>query len=215
LRQLRLSEGAVRFPRKLFVTMQLGVAVCSLLTPQVGFAYQHPLTEEEVRDAYFLGQDAERAAEFMGRYVQSLPVPDKGPDVAEIELQTPYAQVVAYSRVNTVGYSAQQALANYKQRGDYIMVRVKVLFTPTYSADEDFWRGVSVGLVQRTHFAARSVTGRPLYAVDHDGDSSWVIGANVYVVFSVAGVDSDDVQVEVIPPGGAAVHARFDLDDLQ
>jgi hypothetical protein len=28
-------------------------------------------------------------------------------------------------------------------------------------------------------------------------------------------VDSDDVQVEVIPPGGAAVHARFDLDDLQ
>lgn len=204
----------MRFSRKLFSGMQLAAAVCSLLLPQLGFAYEQPLTDESVREAYFLGQDADRAADFLAQYVKSLPVPDNGPDVAEIELQTPYAQVVEVSREHSVGYSAQQAAADYKQRGDSIQVRVKVLFTPTYTGGDDYWRGVSVGLVQNKHMAATGVSGQPIYAADHDGDSFWIIGAMVFVQFSVAGVDSDTVQIEVIPPGGAAVHAEFDLDGL-
>jgi len=205
---------AMRFSRKLFFWMQLAAAVCSLLVPQLGFAYQQPLSDESVREAYFLGQDADRAADFLAQYVKGLPVPNSGPQVAEIALQTPYAQVVEVSREHPVGYSAQQAAADYKRRGDFIQVRVKVLFTPTYTGGEDYWRGVSVGLVQKKHMGATGVSGQPLYATDHDGDSYWVIGANVFVQFSVAGVDSDTVEVEVIPPGGAAVHATFDLESL-
>jgi len=205
----------MRLSRRLFFAMQLAAALFSLLTPQLGFAYDHPLTDESVRDAYFLGQDSDRAVSFLSQYVQSLPVPDRGPDVVEIELRTPYAQVVEASLEHLVGYSAQQAAADYKRRGDFIQVRVKVLFTPSYTGrGEDFWRGVSVGLVQKKHMAATSVSGQPLYATDHDGDRAWVIGANVFVQFSVAGVDSDSVDVEVVPPEGATVHATFDLDSL-
>jgi hypothetical protein len=37
----------------------------------------------------------------------------------------------------------------------------------------------------------------------------------VYVQFAVADVDSDSVQVEVVPPGGPPVRARFNLKSLR
>jgi hypothetical protein len=197
-------------------TIQAIFIVGALLVAQPALAYDHPLTDEAVRDAYFLGQDADRAADFLSKYVQTPPLPDNGPHVSRIELSTPYAQVVEVSQQHSVGYSAQDAAADYKKRGDTILVSVQIMFTPTYlSNDENYWSTVPVGLVQKTHIAARSVSGQAIYAVDHDGDSSWVIGANVYVVFGVKGVASDTLQVEVIPPGGAAVHATFDLSDLK
>ncbi len=204
----------MRFPRGVFFAMQLSAAVFGLLVPQLGFAYDHPLTDEAVRDAYFLGQDLDRSNDFLARYTQALPVPDSGPQVAEIELLTPYAQVVQVSHEHPMGYSAQQAAADDKKRGDSIQVRVKILFTPTYTGADDFWRGVSVGLVQKKHMAATAVSAQLLYASDSDGDYSWVIGANVFVQFSVSGVESDSVDVEVIPPGGAGVRATFDLGRL-
>ena len=193
--------------------MQLGAALFGLLVPQLGFGYDHPLTDEVVRDAYFLGQDLDRSNDFFARYTQALPVPDSGPQVVEIELLTPYAQVVQVSHEHPMGYSAQQAAADYKKRGDFIQVRVKVLFTPTYTGADDFWRGVSVGLVQKKHMAATGVSAQLLYTSDPDG-YSWVIGANVFVEFSVAGVESDSVDVAVVPPGGAGVRATFDLGRL-
>lgn len=204
----------MRFHGGAFFAMQFGVAMLSLLVPQLGFAYDHPLTDESVRDAYFLGQDLDRSNDFFAQYTQALPVPDSGPQVAEIELLTPYAQVVEVSREHPMGYSAQQAAADYKKRGDSIQVRVKILFTPTYTGPDDFWRGVSVGLVQKEHMAATGVSAQLLYASDADGDYSWVIGANVFVQFRVAGVESDSVDVEVIPPGGAGVRVTFDLGRL-
>jgi hypothetical protein len=204
----------MRFSRGVFLAMQLSAAVFGLLVPELGFAYDHPLADEAVRDAYFLGQDLDRSNDFLAQYTQSLPVPDNGPQVAEIELLTPYAQVVQVSRSHPMGYSAQQAAADYKKRGDSIQVRVKVLFTPTYTGADDFWRGVSVGLVQKKHMAATGVSAQLLYASDADGDYSWVIGANVFVQFSVSGVEADSVDVEVIPPGGAGVRATFDLGRL-
>ena len=203
----------MRFPRGAFFAMQLGVALFGLVVPRVGFAYDHPLTDEAVRDAYFLGQDLDRCNEFLAEYTQSLRVPNSGPQVAEIELLTPYAQVVEVSHEHPMGYSAQQAAADYKKRGDSIQVRVKVLFTPTYTGSDDFWRDVSVGLVQKKHMAATGVSAQLLYTSDTDG-GSWVIGANVFVEFSVTGVESDSVDVEVIPPGGAGVRATFDLGRL-
>jgi hypothetical protein len=67
--------------------------------------------------------------------------------------------------------------------------------------------------VQKKHMAATGVSAQLLYTSDPDG-YSWVIGANVFVEFSVAGVESDSVDVAVVPPGGAGVRATFDLGRL-
>ncbi|MGA8105001.1 MAG: hypothetical protein WB869_22795 [Candidatus Acidiferrales bacterium] len=204
------------FARRLLSMIQLGVAVWSALTPQLALAYDHPLSDGAVREAYFIGQNTDRANTFLSQYAQALPVPHGGAHVAEIELSTPYAQVVEISAQHTPDYSAQQAALDYRKRGDFIVVRVKILFTPTYTGgSDDFWRHVSVGLVQKKHMAATSVDGQPLYTADRDGDNPVLIGANVFVQFSVDGVESNYVQVEVVPPEGLWVHATFDLSNLR
>jgi hypothetical protein len=85
------------------------------------------------------------------------------------------------------------------------------MFTPTYSnRPGDFWRDVSIALVQG---GQPVYTGQSIYASNPDG-TSWVIGADICAVFDVAGLSSNSVQVEVVPPEGAAVHAPFDLEKL-
>src|ERR1035438_3232358 len=111
--------------------LEAAVAVCALLAPQPALAFDRGLSEETVREAYFLGQDADRAADFLSSYVQSLATPDAGPDISQIELRTPYAQVVEISEQHLNGYSAQKAAVDYHRRGDYLLVRVQVMFTPT------------------------------------------------------------------------------------
>ena len=205
----------MRFSRSVLIAVQAGALVCSALNPQFASAYDHPLSDAAVREAYFAGQDVRSVNAFLSQYNRALPVPDSGPHVAEIELSTPYAQVVEVSAQHTVGYTAQQAEADYRKRGDSILVRVKVLFTPTYTGDENFWRGVSVGLVQKgKRMAATRLDGQAIITLAAC-DGAVDIGAYVYAQFNVASVESDSVQVEVVPPAGAPVQARFDLKTLR
>lgn len=203
------------FSRRFLIAVQLGALTWGAVAPQLAFAYDHPLSSDAVRQAYFLGQDLKSVNGFLAPYLQSVPVPKSGPAVGEIELRTPFAQVVEDSALHSVSYSAQDAAAAYKKRGDFIEVRVKVFFTPSYTnAGNDFWRDVSVALIQREHMAATSVRGEPIYASSDTGFGP-LIGAEMYARFSVAGVESRPLQVEVVPPNGAPVHATFDLSKLR
>lgn len=77
------------------------------------------LSDEAVREAYFLGQrNDEKTARFLETYRRHLPMTESGLYVSEIELFTPYAETVDLSRQRTFGYSAQQAAREYCDRGD-------------------------------------------------------------------------------------------------
>jgi hypothetical protein len=133
-------------------------------------AYQSPLSQESVRDAYFLGQHNDQSTlSFFSQYVQTLPPPDSGAYVSEVEIYTPYTQVIEASRRRSGSYSAQQAELDYRHRSDKLFVRVRVLFTETYGVElyrsakgdkelsgrdlplPDFYRDFRVGLSQRVN----------------------------------------------------------------
>jgi hypothetical protein len=192
------------------------LAAFSLVYPSSALAFLIQLSESDVREAYFLGKDRDRSADFLKQYSQSLSVPETGPQIAQVELRTPYAQIVATTHDHITGYSAQQAAADYQSRGDTFLVHVQVLFTPAFTnRPADFWHAVSVGLVQKDHHAATAVTGQPIWANVQPNQSSWVIGADVYCTFPAAGITADPVDVEVIPPEGPAVRVTFDLTSLK
>jgi len=144
-------------------------AAALLLTPSVS-AFQTSLSDESVREAYFLGQrnDATTTS-FFNPYLRLLPKPDKGAFIAEVEVYTPYVQLVEISRRRSMGYSAQQAELDYRHGHHKLYVRVRIDFTPTYGALElyrsskadrqqsatdqplpDFYRDFRVGLSQRS-----------------------------------------------------------------
>src|SRR5205823_8474915 len=100
-------------------------------------AVEFPLSDTSIREAYFLGQrNDQKTSDFLKLYAKFLPLPQKGPYVSEIHLLTPYAQIVADSSRHSVGYSAQQAAADYHGRGDTILLQVRIEFTVTYTYDD-------------------------------------------------------------------------------
>jgi hypothetical protein len=132
-------------------------------------AFDAPLSPEAVRDAYFLGQHNNQSTlSLFSQYVKTLPAPDKGPYIAEVEFYTPYTQIVEASRRRTGSYSAQQAALDYRHHHDKLYIRVRIDFTDTYGlelyrsakadkqisgADQplpDFYRDFRVGLSQRS-----------------------------------------------------------------
>jgi hypothetical protein len=199
-------------------------------------AYEAPLDPHSIREAYFLGQrNDEKMARFLDTYVKHLPPPEKGPYISEIQLLTPYAQVVDLSRQKTVGYSAQQAEQDYRDHGDTIRVRVRIEFTATYGLveaqkatrsgtspgftlrPEDFWKQFKVGLSQKDQWVEPLDTyGEPTYSLFNPGATGPVMnGALVYVEWNAADVSSSPANVEVFTPDGQHVVATFDLEKLR
>jgi hypothetical protein len=217
-------------------------AICALLSvlvvyPQAVSAFESPLSESAVREAYFLGQrNDQKTSDLLKLYTASLPLPDKGPYISEIRLLTPYAQVVTLSSQKTVGYSAQQAASDYHGRGDTLLLQVRIEFTPTFTYEdavrtasdtggelnrylepEDFWQAFRFKLSQNNKsFEPRDVHADPLYAISAPRDSSQTLqGAIVWLEFDASQFESQPTNVEVITPATEKVSAKFDLATLR
>ena len=84
----------------------LAILGAALLMTSVAFAFSAPLSDEAVREAYFLGQRRDdRTAQFLETYRRYFPVPKSGPHAFVVELFAPYAQAVEASSKHGTGYS--------------------------------------------------------------------------------------------------------------
>ena len=197
-------------------------------------AFESPLSDKTIREAYFLGQhhDASTAAA-LRPYIHNLPVPPKGPYISEIGLLTPYAQVIDVSNSQSAGYSAQQAAADYHARTDTILVRVRIEFTPTYGYIEssgeraggprkgislrpqDFWQAFRIGLSQNDQWIEPlSTDGEATYAPNAESGSV-MTGALIWVFFDARDLDSAPATAEVFTPDGQHISSKFDLASLR
>lgn len=204
---------------------QIGVSVLALsLMPQAAGALVYPLTEEAVREAYFLGHNGEKAATFLRQYVHQFPRPAKGPWVCEIGLRTPYAEVVRRAWEHSLDYSAQQAQKDYWGQPARFFVSVEIYLTVTYGfrtpptdskgqvilPREEFWREFPIHVAQENSIEAKKVTSRLIY-----GRYGNLTGAEVLLEFEPEQFTSRVTQVTVNTPDGQTMEAKFDLNTLQ
>ncbi len=121
-------------PSRPAVSFRCAVAIllAMVLSVPPAHAFQAPLSDESIREAYFLGQrNDETTRDFFLSYVRTFDRPRVGPYVSEVEIYTPFGQLVELaSRRNN--YSAQQAASDYRHTVDSIFVRVRIQFTATY-----------------------------------------------------------------------------------
>jgi hypothetical protein len=210
----------------------LAVVAAGLSAAMAAGAYEHPLRDYSIREAYFLGRRKdEKTAQFLAQYVKRLPLPKRGPHVAEIELRTPYQQVVLRARNAPDGYSSQQAAQEYRAQPGRVVLRVLIYLTPTYPAHsplgpvqydavelrpEDFWRDFDVRLRQEEEIAPERVTGRPIYTMSDVGGLPGLAGAEVLLEYAAAALAADaPATVQVLTPDGQRVRAEFDLSKLR
>lgn len=214
----------------------LTLLLCACLVISPALAYDTELSDTAVREAYFLGQrNSEKTRAFFVPYTKHLPLPKKGPNVSEIRLLTPVAQIVQISSQVTSGYSAQQAGLDYKARGDTILLVVHIEFTPSYgpidaehsSKDaagkkglalrtEDFWQDFRYGIRQKADWIEpRAIHGEADYGGPDSFGGGGLVGAWVYVEYDAQNVASDDTDVSVFTIDDQEVQTTFDLAKLR
>ena len=205
-----------------------GVGLIAIAT--LASAYECPLRDYSIREAYFLGRRKdEKTAQFLAQYVKRLALPKFGPHVAEIEFRTPYQQVVLRARNAPDGYSSQQAAQEYRAQAGRVVVRVLIYLTPTYPAHtplhivqiepvelrpEDFWREFTFRVAQDDEITPRRISARPIYSANDFGLPG-LMGAEVVLEFDATAFTEAPVRVEVVAPDGHRVSAEFDLEKLR
>jgi hypothetical protein len=203
----------------------LGMAV--MLASSV-LASDYRLSSEAIREAYFIGNRRDKStADFLEQYTRHFSAPRKGPDVAMIQLETPFARIVEHSE-QTLSYNAPDAVQDFLRRTPEFRLRIQIYFTPSYSAiigsshgktimrADDFWREFKIELTQGTQeiHPERSTGNRLLGSGDVDHPAQW-IGAEVQLYYPATAVHSGPARVEVLGPEGSETRASFDFASLR
>ena len=204
----------------------LAILAAALLVTSIASACEVPLSDEAVREAYFLGQrHDETSARFLETYRLYFPVPKSGPHVFVVEVFTPYALAVQSSSHHSLGYSAQQAKLDYRARGDSLRVGVYVRYTSTYGPGFPYspvrtsgWKDFQVRLtLNGKTLESRSVRyeGTLMGTGGGKGAGSRPTGFIVWQEYPAPNPTSTDATVEVDTPDGQHVVASFDLSRLR
>jgi hypothetical protein len=217
--------------------LTFGSAVALALVPLLALpalAFSFPLSDEAIREAYFLGQRRDQSmTAFLARYKRTLPVPDSGPQIASIEFLTPFANLILVSS-QRINYSAQQAALDHRTHEDRVAITIHVQLTKSYGAfvaaptgprsgsptgytprSPDFWKDIDVQVVMNDKtLEPTDFTGEPNYLCGDEGGCV-LTGATLHLEVPAKAFTSDSAIVQIAPPEGPDVSVGFDLAALR
>jgi hypothetical protein len=205
----------------------LSISLLTLAIALPALAYEYPLSESAIRDAYFLGKSSnDKMSELFEKYTQRPPVPKTGAHIASVVLETPYVRVVEHSS-EMLNYSAPAAVKDFLGRPAIFILRVQIDLTDSYGwqipspagtirlRPDDFWKDFTVHLVQKEEIPSKSLRGNPIYSFGGEGSPSVLSGALVELTYDAEKIKSEDAKVEVLAPDGQKTETIFDLAALR
>ena len=206
-----------------------------LVIPVPSSAFETPLSDTAVREAYFLGQrHDETMARLLEKYSKHLPVPKSGPYIASVTFFTPFAQLVMSSSEHSSGYSAQQAEIDHRSQAESVRIVIDILFTDSYGPyivrptgsrpgsptgfvprPYDFWKDFQVQLFDGDKpIRPFTSSGQPTLSCSDEG-GCMLVGATIEFEFLAESLPADSVTVQVDPPEGDQVMVDFDLASVR
>lgn len=204
-------------------------------------AYEVPLSTASLHEALTLGQRNDKAtADFFLPYVQdSSEKSGDGTQIAEVEIFTPFAQVVDKSRQNPSGYPEEQAQKDYHEHGDTILVSVLLMLPAAFAKakaatepgsspnsqdakpneairPENFWQNFRFSVKQKDRIiASRSIHNNPVYSSATSDSPSVLDGAKVLLEYDAKDVASEPLTIEIVSPDAKTFSVSFDLKKLR
>ena len=213
------------------------VLVTTLYFPPPLSAYELPLTPAAVHDAWVLGQRNDQAtAEFLAPFSKQITSSaQSSAHIAEIEVLTPFALVVDQSRQKLSGYTEAQAAQDYRQRGETVVVRIRMMLPGAFPESErnaqappaspaekatlraeNFWHSFKFAVKQgQKMLAPRSIHNIPVYSAATKSAPSTLDGQTVWLEYDAKNIASDEILVEVTTPDAKMVTTNFDLKKLR
>jgi hypothetical protein len=204
----------------------------ALLLVPPSFAFNTPLSDQAIREAYFLGQRRDESmARLLNSYTKLLPAPATGPHIYSVTFLTPFALLVQHSSQQS-NYSAQQAAKEHHPDDEIVVIEIQVLLTRSYGAviatptssrsgspigyqlrPSGFWKDFDTTVFDgKKELLGAIATGEPLYFCD---DGCVLSGAKIHLEFPATAFTSDSATIEVTPPEGDPVSVDFDLSSLR
>ena len=203
-------------------------------------AYDNQLDPRATHEAYILGQRNDKSTgDFLAPYLTQITEPQNDVHIAEIELLTPYAQIVDESRRKASdGYTEEQAIQDYKNHGNTLKVNVTLMLPSAYpkSAEskevptpapatgpeksairpENFWQNFQFNLKQNGKtIPSRGISNQPIHSTATNTAPAVLTGENVWLEYDVKDVASELTTMEVATPEGKVIKATFDLKKLR
>lgn len=215
----------------------LAVFTAALLFVPFSSAFQSPLSDQAVREAYFLGQRHDGTyPRLLGNYMKVLPHPKTGPYISAVTFDTPFLQMVAYADKYVGNYSAQQAQIDYRKKGkETVEILVEIQLTESYGRmmpalgnsssksasvlvprPHDFWKDFEVHIFDGdqeliptdSQGHANSSCGRRGNCILTGATLQFALPASVFEADTTA-------NIVVTPPEGDPVSVNFDLSSLR
>lgn len=211
----------------------LALLTSAVILSAPALAYDTPLSDQAVREAYFLGQRRDESMyAFLNKYTKQLTAPKTGPHIASITFFTPFALLVQYSSRQS-DYSAQRAALDHKAHDEVVEIQVEIRFTQSYGAiiavpthsrsgsptaiqqrSPEFWRAFKYRIFDGDEeITTEDISGEPQYSCSEGG--CILTGAMVYIQFPATAFKSDSAGVEVTPRESDPVSVDFDLSSLR
>jgi hypothetical protein len=205
-----------------------------LAFPFPSAAFDTPLSDTAVRQAYFMGQrHDESLGRFLDKYAKHLRLPKTGPYISSVAFFTPYALMAQLSSQRPYGYSAQQAEIEHRHMVETVQVTVEIQLTDTYPAfipnpsgqttgtpwdytarPSNFWQDFQIQVISdKKTLVPFKYSGEPDYVCGDGGCS--LVGATVQLEFLADAFAPGDATIQIDPPEGDQVAVDFDLSSFR
>jgi hypothetical protein len=216
------------------VRANASLACASLLLIQPLSAFDSPLSDTAVREAYFLGQRHDDSlGKLLDKHVLYLQPPKTGPYIQSVSFLTPYILTALYSSQQVSIYSAQQAQLDHLKTPEVVRVTVQIFLTESYAAysavamgpdshspkgvfvrPSDFWLDFRFRTFQKDQLVIpSSANGHPLFQCS---DAGCVLsGATLTFEYPAAVFTDSSATVQIDPPEGDPVIVDFDLTSFR
>jgi hypothetical protein len=212
------------------------IATLAMLAQPI-FAFQSPLSDESVREAYFLGQRHDGSLEaLVEKSTRRFPAPKNGPYISFVMFITPFVSAAQLANSYVGNYSAQQAELDHRAVGkEIVKIAVEIQLTESYGQfiatakpnahsgsalvliprPDDFWRDFQVHIFNGEEVLTNSVYhGRSNYSCGDYGPCA-LTGATLTFEFPADAFSADSASITVDPPEGQPMVAEFDLSRLR
>jgi len=211
----------------------LALASLLILAPSYS-AFDTPLSDTAVREAYFLGQRRDDSlGKLLDKYVLHLQPPKTGPYIESVSFFTPYILTALNSSQQVSIYSAQQAQLDHLKTPEVVRVTVQIFLTESFAAysapatgsdshsprgvfvrPSDFWREFRLRTFQKDQLVIPTDShGEPTFRCE---DSGCILsGATLTFEYPAASFTETSATVQIDPPEGDPVVVDFDLTSFR
>ena len=203
----------------------MAVIAALLLASQTAAAqtYHYPLHSEAIRDAYFLGERNNfQTTDCLLQYIHRFTGAQAGRYyISQVDISTPYQQIVLRGQRDTPGDSALQAETDLREQPLKLIARVQVEWNAGYSGhtsnrffQPDVSHEVPIHVSQQQEITPLKTSYHEVYSNSGDGGSTF-LGWSFELQFDPAKIISVPLRISVKTPDGQIQEAEFDMAKIQ